>query len=90
MPPLSASTRRGAAVPIERIDEATAKGHDKGAEAARRLQAALQRHGITFPSLYGGWPVNGTPMVELGGCRADVAEALAVVLEAATPKGATE
>jgi hypothetical protein len=29
-------------------------------------------------------------MVELGGCRADVAEALAVVLEAATPKGATE
>jgi hypothetical protein len=90
MPPLSASDEEGAAVPIEHIDEATAKGHDKGAEAARRLQAALQRHGITFPSLYGSWPVNGTPMVELGGCRADVAEALAAVLEEVTPKGAAE
>lgn len=73
-------------MPVERIDEATAKGFDVGAEAARRLAAALGAHGIVFPSLGGGWPTAGTPRVELGGCRADVAEALAEVLEGITPK----
>ncbi|MGV9815475.1 hypothetical protein ACWDTQ_26635 [Streptomyces cellulosae] len=72
-------------MPVEEIDAATAKGHDKGTEAAHRLKAALARHGITLPSLYGGWPVAGTPMVELGGCRADVADALSAVLEGLEP-----
>ncbi|MFE7237778.1 hypothetical protein ACWD4L_35750 [Streptomyces sp. NPDC002596] len=65
----------------EKIDEATGAAYDKGLRTAVRLKRALEAHGITLPSLSGKWPVNGTPMVELGGCRADVAEALAAVLE---------
>ncbi|MGW0633971.1 hypothetical protein [Streptomyces sp. NPDC002758] len=66
---------------VEKIDEATGAAYDKGLQTAVRLKRALEAHGITLPSLSGKWPVNGTSMVELGGCRVDVAEALAVVLE---------
>lgn len=49
--------------------------------AAERLRSALSAHGITVPSLRGGYPCMDVPMVELGGCSATVAEALATVLE---------
>lgn len=75
-------------MPVEKIDDDTARGHEKGTEAAHRLKDALARHGIKLPSLYGGWPVAGTPMIELGGCRADVADQLSAVLEAMPPKTA--
>ncbi|MGW2939296.1 hypothetical protein ACWDA7_48085 [Streptomyces sp. NPDC001156] len=65
----------------EKIDEATGAAYGKGVRTAVRLKRALEAHGITLPSLSGKWPVSGTPMVELGGWRADVAEALAAVLE---------
>ncbi|MET9890776.1 hypothetical protein ABZZ47_11260 [Streptomyces sp. NPDC006465] len=68
-------------MPAEKISDAELKAYQKGREAAERLKAALTLHGITLPSLGGGWIVSGTAMVELGGCRADVAEALALVLE---------
>lgn len=73
--------RRGGRMPAEKMDEATGATYDKGLQAAVRLKRALEAHGVTFPSLSGTWPVNGTAMVQLGGCRADVAEALAVILE---------
>ncbi|MFC1408011.1 hypothetical protein ACEZCY_01810 [Streptacidiphilus sp. N1-12] len=53
--------------------------------AAERLRAALAVHGLAIPSLRGGHPAVSTPMVELGGCSADVAEALAAVLERVDP-----
>jgi hypothetical protein len=68
-------------MPAEQMDAATGKTYDEGLRIAVRLKRALEAHGITLPSLSGRWPVNGTAMVELGGCRADVAEALAAVLE---------
>ena len=49
--------------------------------AAERLRSALAAHGITIPSLRGSYPARDIPFVELGGCSADVAEALAAVLE---------
>ena len=51
--------------------------------AAERLRAALALHGIMIPSLRGSYPVRETPFVELGGCSADVAEALATLVEKA-------
>ncbi|MFC5911793.1 hypothetical protein [Streptacidiphilus monticola] len=54
----------------------------EGSRVAERLRCALEAHGIKLPSLIGGYPVNATAMVDLGGCRADVAESLAVLLEA--------
>ena len=54
--------------------------------AAERLRAALAAHGIAVSSLRGSHPAIDTPMVELGGCSADVAEALAAVLEKADPE----
>ncbi len=51
--------------------------------AAERLRAALTLHGIMVPSLRGSYPVREKPFVELGGCTADVAEALAGLLEKA-------
>ncbi|MGW0631289.1 hypothetical protein [Streptomyces sp. NPDC002758] len=53
-------------------------------EAAKRLRAALAAHGITIPSLRASAPVMGRyPFIELGGTSADVADALAAVLEKA-------
>jgi hypothetical protein len=49
--------------------------------AAERLRAALAGHGIGIPSLRGSHPAMTTPMVELGGCTAEIAESLAAVLE---------
>jgi hypothetical protein len=54
--------------------------------AAERLRDALTVHGITIPSLRGSHPARDIPFVELGGCSADVAEALAAVLEKADPE----
>ncbi len=54
--------------------------------AAERLRAALTAHGINVPSLRGSYPARDVPFVELGGCSADVADALASVLE----KGAAQ
>jgi hypothetical protein len=54
--------------------------------AAERLRAALAVHGITVPSLRGSHPAMSTPMVELGGCSAEVAEGLAAVPERANPQ----
>ena len=51
--------------------------------AAERLRATLAAHGITIPSLRGSRPARDTPFVELGSCRAEVADALAAVLEKA-------
>jgi hypothetical protein len=56
-------------------------------EAAGRLRAALEKHGVKFPSLRGGYPVAGRAFVELGGCSASVALALAEVLEKAEADG---
>ncbi|MFD4757861.1 hypothetical protein ACFWOJ_02875 [Streptomyces sp. NPDC058439] len=70
-------------MPAEQMDGPTAEGYDRAAGTADRLKRALEAHGIVLPSLSARWPVNGTPMVELGGCRADVVEALAEVLERA-------
>ncbi|MEY9841789.1 hypothetical protein [Streptacidiphilus sp. EB103A] len=55
--------------------------------AAERLRAAMAGHDIVIPSLRGDHPVMGAPMVTLGGCRADVADALAAVLEKIQPEG---
>ena len=54
--------------------------------AAERLRAALKARDLTLPSLRGSYPVLDTPFVELGGCSADVAEALAAILEKAVPE----
>ncbi|MGW0629858.1 hypothetical protein [Streptomyces sp. NPDC002758] len=57
-------------------------------EAAKRLRAALLAHGIIIPSLRASSPVMGRyPFVELGGTSAEVAEALAAVLEKARTEG---
>ncbi|MDW8804369.1 hypothetical protein P1P68_06070 [Streptomyces scabiei] len=56
-----------------------------GEAAATRLREALALHGLVLPSLWRGEPVHGHGSVELGGCTADVADALADVLEAAAP-----
>ncbi|MFJ8346047.1 hypothetical protein ACIQ9J_06695 [Streptomyces sp. NPDC094153] len=77
-------------MPAEQISESDAKAYEKGRESAERLQAALAAHGIVLPSLAGAWFVQGTAMVELGGCRADVADVLSAILEAAAPKGAED
>ena len=53
--------------------------------AAERLRAALAVHGIAVPSLRGSHPAMTTPMVDLGGCSAEVAAVLAGVLERADP-----
>ncbi|TDU04751.1 hypothetical protein EDD99_3226 [Streptomyces sp. 846.5] len=55
--------------------------------AAERLRAALAQHGITVPSLRGGYPSRDVPMVELGGCSADAADGLSAVLEKTAPEG---
>ncbi|MFC1402426.1 MULTISPECIES: hypothetical protein [Streptacidiphilus] len=49
--------------------------------AAERLRAALSAHGLTIPSLRGSYPSRDVPFVELGGCSAEVADALATALE---------
>ncbi|MFI8365282.1 hypothetical protein ACIGD1_34660 [Streptomyces sp. NPDC085612] len=54
-----------------------------GDVAAAGLKEALARVGIVFPSLQAGFPVNGNGRVELGGCNAGTATALAEVLNAA-------
>lgn len=54
--------------------------------AAERLRKALDKHGITIPSLRGSYPVMNRPFVELGGCSSEVAEALATVLEKLEPE----
>ncbi|MFK4022349.1 hypothetical protein [Streptomyces albogriseolus] len=77
-------------MPAESITESDAKAYEKGRQSADRLKAALAAHGIVLPSLSGAWFVNGTAMVELGGCRADVADRLSAVLEASAPEGAEE
>ena len=54
-----------------------------GDAAAAGLREALARVGVVIPSLAGGFPVQGTGRVELGGCNAGVATKLAEVLNAA-------
>jgi len=54
--------------------------------AAERLRAALAIHGLGIPSLRGSHPARDVPLVELGGCSADVAERLAAVLEKVEPR----
>ncbi|MFI9214262.1 hypothetical protein ACIGW7_39800 [Streptomyces sp. NPDC053253] len=54
-----------------------------GDAAAKGLKEALARVGIVIPSLAGGFPVNGSGRVELGGCNAGTATRLAEVLNAA-------
>ncbi|MFF2572668.1 hypothetical protein [Streptomyces sp. NPDC058084] len=54
-----------------------------GDVAAAGLKEALARVGIVIPSLHGGFPVNGSGRVELGGCNAGTATRLAEVLNAA-------
>ncbi|MEY9940709.1 hypothetical protein [Streptacidiphilus sp. MAP5-3] len=54
--------------------------------AAERLRKALTAHCIVIPSLHGSHPVRDTPFVELDGCTAEVAEALATVLERIQPE----
>ncbi|TDU02488.1 hypothetical protein EDD99_0881 [Streptomyces sp. 846.5] len=56
--------------------------------AAERLRAALAVHGITIPSLRGGYPVRDMPMVELGECATNAADELSAVLEKAAAGGA--
>jgi hypothetical protein len=59
---------------------------DQTADAtAARLGAALAAHGIALPSLR-GYAFNGIPMTELGGCRAEIADAIAAVLEQAAQR----
>ncbi|WP_055716404.1 hypothetical protein [Streptomyces torulosus] len=57
-----------------------------GEAAAQRLRDALALHGLVLPSVWGGAPVCGRGFVELGGCSADTADALAKVLEAASSR----
>jgi hypothetical protein len=52
-----------------------------GIDAAERLRRALDRHGLVIPSLRGTYPMRETPMVELGNCRAEVAETIADLLD---------
>ncbi|MFC1417048.1 hypothetical protein [Streptacidiphilus cavernicola] len=54
--------------------------------AAERLRAALAIHGLAIPSLRGSHPARDVPFVELGGCSAEAAEALASVLEKAAER----
>ncbi|WP_254076676.1 hypothetical protein [Streptomyces pacificus] len=54
---------------------------DAGQDAADRLAKALRDAGFTLPSLGGTYPVQGTPMVELGRARADVISRLAEWIE---------
>ncbi|WP_374987161.1 hypothetical protein [Streptomyces fradiae] len=54
-----------------------------GEAAAKGLREALARVGVIIPSLTGGFPVNGSGRVELGGCNAGTATRLAEVLNAA-------
>lgn len=55
--------------------------------AAERLRTALAAHGITAPSLRGGYPARDLPMVELGRCTADSADEMSAVLESAAAEG---
>lgn len=59
--------------------------HVHGEVAASRLREALALHGLVLPSLWRGEPVCGRGSIELGGCSAEAADALAEVLEAAVP-----
>ncbi|MFB7669439.1 hypothetical protein ACFC1R_36940 [Kitasatospora sp. NPDC056138] len=54
-----------------------------GINSAQRLIAALALHGLTLPSVRGGYPVMEHGFVELGGCSAEVADRLAAALEKA-------
>jgi hypothetical protein len=54
-----------------------------GINAAQRLIAALQLHGLRLPSVRGDYPVGDRGLVQLGGCSAEAADALALVLEQA-------
>jgi hypothetical protein len=56
--------------------------------AAERLRNALTAHGVTIPSLRGSYPVREVPFVELGGVTAEVADALAALLEKIQPEDA--
>lgn len=63
--------------------EAEIEALREGAAAAEALRQALARVGVVIPSLRGDQPVVGRPMVNLGGCTAEVATALAAVATAA-------
>ncbi|MEU2431059.1 hypothetical protein ABZ611_16375 [Streptomyces sp. NPDC007861] len=54
---------------------------EAGQDAANKLGKVLQSAGFTLPSLSGTYPVNGTPMVQLGSARADVIARLADWIE---------
>ncbi|MFI6682530.1 hypothetical protein [Streptomyces sp. NPDC050485] len=54
---------------------------DAGQDAAEKLAKALGNAGFTLPSLSGTYPVDHTPMVELGRARADVITRLAEWIE---------
>lgn len=54
-----------------------------GEAAAAALREALDRVGVTFPSLHPGHPVGENAFVELGGCNAGTATRLAEILNTA-------
>ncbi|MGW7367574.1 hypothetical protein ACWGI8_30175 [Streptomyces sp. NPDC054841] len=54
---------------------------EAGQDAADKLALALRDAGFTLPSLSGTYPVNDTPMVQLGCARADVIARLAEWIE---------
>ena len=67
-------------------EELTSDPYRLAIVAAERLRAALAIHGLAVPLLRGSHPARDVPFVELGGCSADVAEALAAVLERVAPE----
>jgi len=57
-----------------------------GDVSADRLKQALLRHGLALPSLRGDTAVHGIPFVQLGGCSARLADAIAEILEKAAQR----
>ncbi|MEU4356790.1 hypothetical protein [Streptomyces virginiae] len=56
--------------------------YQAGEEAVTNLQAALALADLTLPSLSNDGPVAGHGFVRLGGCNADFANRLAVIIAA--------
>ncbi|WP_244967411.1 hypothetical protein [Streptomyces cacaoi] len=65
------------------VREGDLPAHRAGEVAAAGLRDALARVGITLPSLGADLPVCGSGRVNLGGCTAGTATALAEIVTAA-------
>ncbi|MEZ0064463.1 hypothetical protein ABIA32_000451 [Streptacidiphilus sp. MAP12-20] len=52
-----------------------------------QLKSSLGRHGITLPSLRADHPVANQPLIDLGRCNQQTAEAMIAVLDSITPRG---